>query len=93
MIKIVHLSKQAESDLLRVPEYIRKKLKFWIGLVETEGLDQCRRIKGFHDEPLRGQRQGQRSIRLNRAYRAIYVIASDGSVNFVSVEEVHKHEY
>lgn len=93
MIKIVHLSKQAESDLLRVPEYIRKKLKFWIGLVETEGLDQCRRIKGFHDEPLRGQRQGQRSIRLNRAHRAIYVIASDGTVNFVSVEEVNKHEY
>ena len=93
MISIVHVSKQAQADLLRVPEYIRKKLKFWIGLVETEGLDQCRRIKGFHDEPLRGQRLGQRSIRLNRAYRAIYVIASDGSVNFVSVKEVHKHEY
>lgn len=93
MIKIVHVSKQAQSDLLRVPEYIRKKMKFWISLVETEGLDQCRRIKGFHDEPLRGRRHGQRSIRLNQAYRAIYVISSGGSISFVSIEEVHKHEY
>ena len=41
---------------------------------------KCTECKGFHDEPLRGQRHGQRSIRLNRAYRAIYVISSDGSI-------------
>ena len=93
MIKLVHLSKQAKSDLLRVPEYIAEKLKFWIFLVETSGLDAVKKIKGFHDEPLRGNRQGQRSIRLNRAYRAIYVMKSDGSVDFVSIEEVHKHDY
>jgi proteic killer suppression protein len=93
MIRDVHLSKQAKTDLMRVPEYIAEKLKFWIYLVETSGLETVRKIKGFHDEPLRGNRQGQRSIRLNRAYRAIYVIKSDGSIDFVSIEEVHKHEY
>lgn len=93
MIRDVVLSKRAKSDLLRVPSYIAKKLKFWIFLVETDGLETVRQIKGFHDEPLRGPRQGQRSIRLNRSYRAIYVIKSDGSIDFVSIEEVNKHEY
>ena len=93
MVWTVQLSKQARSDLLRVPEIIRKKLKVWIDIVERVGLAQARQIKGFHDEPLKGQRQGQRSIRLNRSYRAIYVILSDGSVDFIRVEEVNKHDY
>lgn len=93
MIKTVHLSKRAKADLRRVPEYIAQKLTLWIFLVETTGLDTVRKIKGFHDEPLRGTRQGQRSIRLNQAYRAIYMIRKDGVIDFVSVEEVHKHDY
>jgi hypothetical protein len=32
-------------------------------------------------------------VRLNRAWRAIYVIATDGSVELVRVEEVNKHDY
>ena len=93
MVWTVHLSKQARSDLLRVPLVIRKKFKIWVDIVEREGLEQARQIKGFHDEPLKGQRQGQRSIRLNRSYRAIYEILSDGSVDFIRVEEVNKHDY
>ncbi len=34
-----------------------------------------------------------RSIRLSQAYRAIYVIRTDGSVEFALVERVSKHEY
>ena len=93
MIRTVHLSKHAKADLMRVPENIRNKLKLWIFLIETTGLESVKKIKGYHDEPLRGNRQGQRSIRLNRAYRAIYVIRSDGTIDFVSIEEVHKHDY
>lgn len=51
-----------------------------------------RKIPGYHDEPLKGDRSGQRSIRLSRAYRAIYEIKADAA-QFVSVEEVSKHEY
>ena len=51
------------------------------------------KIKGFHDEPLKGKRSGQRSIRLNKAYRAIYTIGQDGGVEIVEVHEVSKHEY
>ena len=65
----------------------------WVEAVEAQGLEEVRKIPGFHDEPLRGQRRGQRSIRLSRAYRAIYRILEDGALEFISVEEVTKHEY
>ena len=48
---------------------------------------------GYHDEALRGKRKGQRSIRLNRAYRAIYTIDKSGNINFIEILEVNKHEY
>jgi len=41
---------------------------------------------------LKGDRTGQRSIRLSRAYRAIYEIKGDIAA-FVSVEDVSKHRY
>ncbi|MGH1469309.1 MAG: hypothetical protein ACRBBP_10615 [Bdellovibrionales bacterium] len=47
------------------------KLLSWVEAVELKGLRQIRRLSGFHDEPLKGKRKGQRSIRLNKAYRAI----------------------
>jgi proteic killer suppression protein len=42
-------------------------------LVEEQGIEEAREIPGYHDEPLRGEREGQRSVRLSRAYRAIYI--------------------
>lgn len=51
------------------------------------------RIPGFHDEPLQGRRDGQRSIRLNRAYRIIYQINADEEVEFVEILGVNKHDY
>jgi len=57
------------------------------------GLRSVRTSSGFHDEPLKGIRLGQRSIRLSREYRAIYIERSDGTVEFLEVIEVNKHEY
>ncbi len=75
------------------PDYIASKFKYWVSLIETMGVESVREIKGFHDEPLKGKRSGQRSIRLNKSYRAIYVINRDGGVEIVEVQEVNKHEY
>jgi Txe/YoeB family toxin of Txe-Axe toxin-antitoxin module len=60
--------------------------------VEEFGIDEVRKIKGFHDEPLKGDRIGQRSIRLNRSYRAIYK-ESPGKVEIIIILEVHNHDY
>ena len=64
----------------------------WVAVVEHDGLETVRKVPGYHDEPLKGERRGQRSIRLSRAYRAIYEIKQD-VVEFASVEEVSKHKY
>ena len=93
MIHLVRISKKAEKQLQRMPVHILDKLETWVDVVERDGLEIVRRIPGYHDEPLKGNRLGQRSIRLSRGYRAIYEIESDGTVEFVSVEEVSKHDY
>jgi plasmid maintenance system killer protein len=59
---------------------------------EHDGLEEVRRAPGYHDEPLKGDRAGQRSIRLSRSYRAIYEIKRE-IVTFASVEEVSTHDY
>lgn len=92
MIKFVLLTERARKDLRVVPGQVLDKFTTWVQSVEAIGLEEVRKIPGFHDEALKGKRKGQRSIRLNRAYRAIYVV-SKGAVEFVLVEEVNKHEY
>lgn len=92
MIRKVRISKRAERQLEKVPQHIRVNLLLWVTTVEHDGLEETRKVPGYHDEPLRGRRSGQRSIRLSRSYRAIYEVRSD-SVEFVSVEEVSKHDY
>jgi len=52
-----------------------------------------RKIPGHHDEPLKGSRRGQRSIRLSKSYRAIYQEYQSSLVIEVFINEVHKHEY
>ena len=68
----VVLSEAAEKDLKKIPKHVVLSLQAWVDDVGEIGLSQVRKIKGYHDEPLKGKRFGQRSIRLNKAYRAIY---------------------
>ena len=62
MISTVKLTKTAQHGLTSCPDYIASKFKYWVSLVETMGLEAVRKIKGFHDEPLKGKRSGQRSF-------------------------------
>lgn len=91
-IKYVELSRKAIKDLEKVPKFILDKLQTWVEAVEQLGIAEIRKIPGYHDEPLKGNRLGQRSIRLNRSYRAIYVIKND-KIECIQVVEVNKHEY
>lgn len=87
----VAISQFAEKQLRKVPKYISTSLLSWISTIKRSGLVETRKLKGYHDEPLKGKRQGQRSIRLNIAYRAIYIESKDGLE--ILVIEVNKHEY
>jgi proteic killer suppression protein len=92
MVDKVILDK-VQKDLRRLPDFIVTRLRKWARDVELIGLESVKKISGYHDEPLYGLRRGQRSIRLNRSYRAIYIVQKEGVVRIVSVEEVHKHDY
>lgn len=89
----VKLSTRAKKNLRKVPLPIALKLQAWIEDVGHRGLTEVRKIPGYHDEPLKGKRKGQRSIRLNIAYCAIYIINKAGVIDFVEIQEVNKHEY
>ena len=93
MIRIVTVAASAAKDLKRCPLPIRQKLFVWLASVESIGLEQVRRQPGRHDELLKGQWRGQRSICLNRQWRANYVLLLDGSVDFCEVREVTPHDY
>lgn len=84
-------SKRFEKDLDRVPEIIQMKVIDWIEFIETLGIREVRRRSGYHDESLKGNRMGQRSVRLNRAYRLIYKEMNE-CVEILLLE-VNKHEY
>jgi proteic killer suppression protein len=92
VIKTVVLSKKAVKDIKKVPLYIKIKLDEWTQAVSLLGLEEVRKNSGYHDEPLKGDRFGQRSIRLNKAYRAIYIIKKEYA-EFILIEEVNKHDY
>lgn len=89
----IKLSKQALKDLKKVPLHVAIKLQAWIDDVGHRGLSEVKKIPGYHDEPLKGQRARERSIRLSRSYRAIYTIEKDNIIHFVEIQEVHKHDY
>ncbi len=92
MIFRIEITKLAAKQLRKLPRHIVDNLMIWVAAVELDGVEVVRQVPGYHDEPLKGDRAGQRSIRLSRAYRAIYEI-KEGTTRCVSVEEVSKHNY
>jgi proteic killer suppression protein len=84
-------TRRLEKDLDRVPEFIRVKVMEWVELVESLSLREVRKRPGYHDEPLKGNHVGQRSVRMSRSYRLIYR-ETDESVEILLLE-VNKHEY
>lgn len=92
MIRKVTLSLRALKDLRACPLQVRRKLLAWVDAVERRGLEEIRKQPGYHDEPLAGDRAGQRSIRLSRRFRAFYFVRN-GDVTFVEVVEVNAHKY
>ncbi|OFZ61096.1 MAG: hypothetical protein A2381_16430 [Bdellovibrionales bacterium RIFOXYB1_FULL_37_110] len=86
-------SKKFEKQLKAIPSYIKEAALIWVNTVEDLGIFEVRKLKGYHDEALRGNRLGQRSVRLNRSYRLFYSEDSSGSIHLITIDEVNKHDY
>lgn len=90
---VVEFTKFAAKQVQRLPIQIQEAVYLWKEAVEKLGLPEVMKAKSYHDEPLKGQWRGRRSVRLNRAYRLIYARFEQGEIVVVGVQEVNKHEY
>lgn len=87
------LTKFAEKQLKKLPKHILAAYHTWARTVELDGIRQTRLLADYHDEPLQGERKGQRSVRLGCGYRVIYEETESHNIVLVGVQEVNKHEY
>ena len=92
MEKVI-FAKRLDKILKKLPLSILDRFEYWVVSIRTIGIRETRKRKGYHDEPLKGKRKGQRSIRLSKAWRAIYREEKDGTINLIIVEEISKHDY
>lgn len=90
----VEWDKKVEKQLKKIPDHIVDAFHEWIISVETIGMEATRKLKGYNDEQLEPPyKKGERSVRLNIAYRAIYREIKNGKIKIASVFEVNKHIY
>jgi proteic killer suppression protein len=91
----VVIDKRIARKFRKIPIHIIEKLETWVLMVERYGVLEVRKIKGYHDEPLSGERKGERSIRLSKSYRAFYIERDNGKIelSYIELIEVNKHEY
>ncbi len=75
----------------KLPAAIVKKYELWKAIIFRHGPEKLREFPGFHDEKLRGDREGQRSSRLSLQYRVIYSVERD--IVTVYVLEIAPHHY
>ena len=87
----IYEHKNAIKQLKILPIDILKRYEKWKDIVAISGPKGLKLIKGFNDEPLRGEWKGHRSSRLNIQYRIIYKIEKEEL--FVKVVKVTAHDY
>ena len=78
-------------QLKSLPTDVLKRYEKWKDIVEISGPAGLKKIKGFRDEPLRGEWKEHRSSRLNLQYRVIYKVEKELVV--VQVVSVTPHDY
>jgi proteic killer suppression protein len=74
-----------------LPPAVVKKYEIWKDIVFRHGPEKLREFSGFHDEKLKGKREGQRSSRLSLQYRVIYAV--EQNIVTVFVLEITPHNY
>jgi proteic killer suppression protein len=70
----IYEKKALLKAIRKIPIYVLKHYEVWKHIVELEGPQGLRLIKGFHDEALKGIWQRYRSSRLTREWRVIYKV-------------------
>ena len=77
----------------RIPPQVKEKFLKWSDDIEKKGLQETKKIPGYHDEPLAGL-PGWHSVRLNGGYRACYEIIEKNGLQILrvfSISNDHKN--
>ncbi len=83
--------KKLDKMITKLPVQVVKKYELWKDIVYRHGPGKLKEFPGFHDEKLTGDRDGQRSSRLNLQYRVIYEVDKD--IVTIYVLEISPHGY
>ena len=83
--------RRLEKEIDTVPREVLKRYEKWKDIAMISGPSGLKRIKGFHDEILRGEWQGYRSSRLGLQYRVIYRVIPDEAL--FQVFHIAPHDY
>ena len=86
---VIYEEKSFSRKVRKIPKPILKRYEVWKRIVELEGPKGLPRIKGFHDEALRGEWRGYRSSRLNQQCRVMYGV----QCREIYVTDLNAHEY
>ena len=78
-------------QLKGVPHEVLKRYEKWKDIVRLSGPAGLGKIKGFHDESLKGEWKGHRSSRLGLRYRVIYRTLKDKVM--IQVVNLSPHDY
>jgi plasmid maintenance system killer protein len=66
--------KNIKKTITKLPQQVIKKYELWKDIIFRHGPEKLREFPGFHDEKLSGDREDQRSCRLNALFRVIYIV-------------------
>lgn len=88
---VIYEKKPVVRGLRKIPHEILVRYEAWKRIVEIQGPQGLRAIKGFHDEALKGSWRGYRFSRLGYKWRVIYTI--ENKVFEVFVIEITPHHY
>jgi len=80
-----------QKNIKKIPENILKRYELWKRIIELDGINGIRQIRGFRDERLKGRWFGYRSSRLNNQWRVIYKLNKQELEVFVI--EINPHKY
>ena len=87
----IYEHRRLSRQLKGAPQEVLKRYEKWKDIVRLSGPAGLRKIKGFHDEALRGEWKGHRSSRLGLQYRVIYKTLKDRVL--IQVVNLSPHDY
>ena len=87
----IYEHRRLSRQLRGAPQEVLKRYEKWKDIVRLSGPAGLRKIKGFHDEALRGEWKGHRSSRLGLQYRVIYKTLKDQVL--IQAVNLSPHDY